>query len=66
MADLLAAQTGVSKAVAKERMDGVFTAIGDPLANDEEVHIATLANFGTKSRPTRARRNPRTGDTVSI
>ena len=66
MADRLAAQAGLSKAVAREAVDGVFAAIGDALANGEDVRIAGFGTFGTRSRPARTGRNPRTGEGVSI
>ena len=66
MADRLVARTGLSKAVAREAVDGVFAAIGDALANGEEVRIAGFGAFGTRSRPARTGRNPRTGEAVSI
>ena len=66
MADRLAARTGLSKVVAREAVDSVFAAIGDALANGEEVRIAGFGAFGTRSRPARTGRNPRTGEAVSI
>jgi len=66
MADQLAARAGLSKAVAKEAADGVFSVIGEALANGEEVRIAGFGTFGTRSRPARTGRNPRTGEAVSI
>ena len=66
MADRLAARSGVSKSVAKEAVDGVFAAIGEALADGEEVRIAGFGTFGTRNRPARTGRNPRTGEAVSI
>ena len=66
MADRLAARTGLGKSAAKEAVDGVFAVIGDALANGEEVRIAGFGTFGTRSRPARTGRNPRTGEAVSI
>ena len=67
MADRLAARTGLGKAVAREAVDGVFATIGDALAaNGEEVRVAGFGTFGTRSRPARTGRNPRTGEAVSI
>ena len=66
MADRLAARTGLSKAVAREAVDGVFAAIGDALANGEEVRIVGFGSFGTRSRPARTGRNPRTGEAISV
>ena len=64
--DRLAARTGLSKSVAKEAVDGVFTAIGDALADGEEVRIAGFATFGARSTPAHTGRNPRTGEAVSV
>ena len=64
--DRLAARTGLSKAVAREAVDGLFAVIGEALANGEEVRIAGFGTFGTRSRPARTGRNPRTGEAVSI
>ena len=66
MADRLATRTGLGKAAAKEAVDGVFGAIGEALANGEEVRIAGFGTFGTRRRPARTGRNPRTGEAVSI
>ena len=66
MADRLAARTGLSKSVANEAVDSVFAAIGEALANGGEVRIVGFGTFGTRSRPARTGRNPRTGEAVSI
>ena len=66
MADRLAALTGLGKSAAKEAVDGVFAVIGDALADGEEVRIAGIGTFGTKSRPARTGRNPRTGEAVWV
>ena len=65
-ADRLAARAGLSKAVAREAVDGLVAVIGEALANGEEVRIAGFGTFGTRSRPARTGRNPRTGEAVSI
>ena len=56
MAGRLAARTGLSKAIVREGVDGVFAAIGDALANGEEVRIAGFGTFGTRSRAARTGR----------
>ena len=66
MADRLAARTGLNKAAARNAVDGVFAMIGEALANGEEVRIAGFGSFGTRSRPARTDRNPRTGEVVSV
>ena len=65
-ADRLAERAGLSKAVAREAVDGLFAVIGEALANGEEVRIAGFGTFGTRSRPARTGRNPRSGEAVSI
>ena len=66
MADRLAARTGLSKAAARDAVDGVFAIIGKALADGEEVRITGFGTFGARSRPARTGRNPRTGEAVSI
>ena len=66
MADRPVACTGLSKSVAREAVDGVFGAIGETLANGEEMQIEEFGIFGTKSRTARTGRNPKTGETVWI
>ena len=66
VAERLAERTGITKAVARDAVDGVFAAIGEALADGDEVRIAGFGTFGTRSRPARTGRNPRTGETVSI
>ena len=66
MADRLAARTGLSKAAAGEAVDGVFADIADALAAGDEVRIAGFGTVGTRSRPGRTGRNPRTGEAISI
>ena len=53
MADRLTARTGLSKGMAKEAVDGVFAAIGDALANGEEVRICPPGGqrFGFAGQP---------------
>ena len=66
LAERLAGQTGMSKAVAKNAVDGVFETIGEALANGEEARILGFGTFGTRYRPPRNARNPRTGENVMV
>ena len=66
MADRLAARTGLSKGAARDAVDGVFAIVGEALADGEEVRLPGFGTFGTRSRPARTGRNPRTGEAVSI
>ena len=64
--DRLAARAGLSKAAAREAVDGLFAVVGEALANGEEVRIAGFGTFGTRSRPARTGHSPSTGEAVSI
>ena len=66
MADRLAARTGLGKGAARDAVDGVFANIGEALADGEDVRLPGFGTFGTRSRPARTGRNPRTGEAVSI
>ena len=50
----------------RKAMDGVFAIIGEALADGEDVRLPGFGTFGTRSRPARTGRNPRTGESVSI
>ncbi len=54
MADRLVARTGLGEGAARDAVDG------------EDVRLPGFGTFGTRSRPTRTGRNPRTGEAVSI
>ncbi len=62
----LAGRLGLSNASAKNTVDGVFKAIGEALANGEEVRLAGCGTYPVKSRAARTGRNPRTGEVLSI
>ena len=64
--DRLAGRLGLSKAVAKNAIDGVFEAIGEALANGEEVRLAGFGTLAATSRAARTGRNPQTGEVLSI
>ena len=40
--------------------------IGEALADGEDVRILGFGTFGTRARPARIARNPRTGENVSV
>ena len=66
LAKRLAGCAGMSKAGAKDAVDGVFEAIGEALANGEEARILGFGTFGIRNRPARTVRNPRTGESLPI
>ena len=66
LAERLAGRTGSSKAAAKDAVDGVFDVIAEALADGEDVRIIGFGTFGTRARPARIARNPRTGENVPV
>ena len=66
IADRVADRIGSSRPVAGNAVDAVFEAIGEALASGEEVRIVGFGTFGTRNRPARTGRNPRTGESLAI
>ena len=59
-------RTGVGRSAAGSAVDAVFEAIGEALARGEDVRVVGFGTFGTRSRPARTGRNPRTGESLNI
>ncbi len=66
IASHVADRTGIGRSVAGEAVDAVFAAIAEALARGEDVRVAGFGIFGTRNRPARAGRNPRTGQSLNI
>lgn len=66
IADRVADRIGVSRAAAGDAVEAVFDAVGEALAQGEEVRIVGFGTFGIRNRPARTGRNPRTGERVEI
>ena len=66
IAGRVAGQAGVGKSAAEDAVDAVFEAIAEALSRGEDVRIAGFGTFGTRSRPARTGRNPRTGESLNI
>ena len=66
ISDRMADRMGLGKTAARDAVDSVFEAIGEALANGEEVRIAGFGTFGARSRAARTGRNPQTGEVLSI
>ena len=66
IADHVASRTGVGRSAAGNAVGSVFEAIAMALARDEDVRIAGFGTFGTRSRPARTGRNPRTAESLII
>lgn len=59
-------RTGLGSSAAKGAVDAVFEVIGEALARGEDVRISGFGVFGTRVRPARTARNPRTGENLSV
>ena len=66
IAGLVAGRTGVGRSAAGDAVNAVFGAIAETLARGEDVRIVGFGTFGTRSRPARTGRNPRTGESLNI
>ena len=66
IAGRVADRIGVGRSAAGDAVDAVFEAIGEALARGEEVRIVGFGTFGTRRRPARTGRNPRTGESLNI
>ena len=66
IASHVADRTGIGRSAAGEAVDAVFAAIAEALARGEDVRVAGFGTFGTRNRPARAGRNPRTGESLNI
>ena len=66
IAGRVAGRAGVGKSAAGDAVDTVFEAIAEALARGEDVRISGFGTFGTRSRPARTGRNPRTGESLEI
>lgn len=57
---------GISKGHAKDYLNSALGYIVSCVAEGEEVSVHGFGKFSRKTRPARAGRNPRTGETVQI
>lgn len=57
---------GTTKADAERAVEAMIDCVVSSLKNGEEVSIAGLGIFKTKTRAARTARNPRTGATVQV
>ncbi|MEJ5143638.1 HU family DNA-binding protein [Gluconobacter albidus] len=64
--DLIAVETEVTHAKARQTVDRLIDAILDAAVRGEEVNITGLGKFSVKSRPAHMSRNPRTGERVEV
>ena len=61
-----AADDKLTKAQARQIVDGVFAAIRDAAISGEEVSLPGFGKFKVQNKPARTGRNPQTGEAVQI
>lgn len=66
LVDVVHGVLGGTKVQAEEVVETLINAIVGSLKKGEEVSIAGLGIFSTKTRAARTARNPRTGETVNV
>lgn len=66
LAEVIAADGGLTKADARKLVDGVCAAIADAAAKGEEVSLNGFGKFKVKESAAREGRNPATGETIQI
>jgi len=62
----VANQTGLTKKVSREAVDGIISAITDSLAREERVTLVDFGTFQVAKRKARRGVNPRTRETIQI
>ncbi len=62
----VANQTGLTKKVSREAVDGIISAITDSLAREERVTLVGFGTFQVAKRKARRGVNPRTRETIQI
>jgi len=62
----VADRVGICRAAAGEAVDAMFKTVGGALTRGEAVRIVGFGTFGTRRRPARTGRNPRTGESLEI
>ena len=66
LVDAIAEKISVTKTQAEQAVDTIIDSIVSTLKKEEEVSIAGLGIFATKTRAARQARNPRTGEAIQV
>ena len=66
IADMIAAENGLTKTQGKSIVDSVFKAIADAAASGAETNLPGFGKFKVKDSPAREGRNPSTGAPIKI
>ncbi len=62
----VAEETGLTRSAAEAAVNSVLSCVAGSLARGEAVSLLGFGTFGTRSRPARTGRNPRTGESLEI
>ena len=62
----VAGETGMTRSATEAAVNSMLSCIAGSLARGEAVSLLGFGTFGTKSRPVRTGRNPRTGESLEI
>ena len=62
----VAEETGITRSAAEAAVKSVLSGIAGSLARGDAVSLPGFGTFGTRSRPARTGRNPRTGESLNI
>lgn len=66
LAELIAAEQGLTKTDARKLVDAVFDAVTEAAAKGDEISISGFGKFKVKDSAAREGRNPATGETIKI
>ena len=66
LVELVAGETGDSKAAAGRAVDAVLGSIVKGLTKDKTVQLVGFGTFNVRQRKARQGRNPQTGETITI
>ena len=66
LVEAVADQTGLTKKVSGEVVNGIISAITDSLAREERITLVGFGTFQVRQRKAREGRNPRTGKKLEI
>ncbi len=66
LAEQMAQDTGISKAIAETALRSCIDRITNSLKNGQEVAIVGFGTFSVASRAARTGRNPQTGEPITI
>ena len=64
--DKVAKESALSKAVAEQVVNSVFSAIAEAMKSGDKVTLVGFGTFSVSERAAREGRNPKSGETITI